>query len=129
MYCNPSIDVGSDTGELRRGFRAPPKSDGKTFSPYHLFTLIAKLEDKKDGIENWTTLVLELGVEPPDQDKRQSSQKLQQYAVRLKVSCHLLCHLLSTLKRLVCFWHRFIDLHRAALVECLPCGCLLRLSS
>lgn len=75
----------TDTAELRKGFRAPPKSDGKTFNPYDLFTLIAKLEDKKDGIDTWTKLVLELGVEPPDQEKGQSSQKVQQYAVRLKV--------------------------------------------
>ena len=85
FYCNPSIATDTDTAELRRGFRAPPKSDGKTFSPYTLFTLIAKLEDKKDGIDNWNKLVLELGVEPPDQEKGQSSQKVQQYAVRLKV--------------------------------------------
>lgn len=85
FYCNPSIATDTDTTELRRGFRAPPKSDRQTFSPYILFTLIAKLEDKKDGIDNWTKLVLELGVEPPDQEKGQSSQKVQQYAVRLKV--------------------------------------------
>lgn len=91
LYCNPSIATDTDTTELRRGFRAPPKSDGKTFSPYTLFNLIAKLEDKADGIDNWTKLVLELGVEPPDQEKGQSSQKVQQYAVRLKVINHLYC--------------------------------------
>ena len=29
---------------------------------------------------------MELGVEPPDREKNQSTQKVQQYAVRLKVS-------------------------------------------
>ena len=84
MYCNPNISADTETTELRKGFRSPPKSDGKSFSPFNLFTLIGKLETK-DGISTWTQLVLELGVEPPDQEKGQSSQKVQQYAVRLKV--------------------------------------------
>lgn len=83
MYCNPSIPTNIDTSELKKGFRTPPKSDGKTFSPYTLFGLISRLEDKE--IKTWTQLVIELGVEPPDAAKNQSSQKVQQYAVRLKV--------------------------------------------
>ena len=83
MYCNPSIPANGDTSELKKGFRTPPKSDGKTFSPYTLFGLISRLESK--DIKTWTQLVIELGVEPPDAAKNQSSQKVQQYAVRLKV--------------------------------------------
>ena len=84
MYCNPSIPANVDTSELKKGFRTPPKSDGKTFCPYTLFGLISRLEDK--DIKTWTQLVIELGVEPPDAAKNQSSQKVQQYAVRLKVN-------------------------------------------
>lgn len=83
MYCNPSIPSDVNTIELKKGFRTPPKSDGKTFSPYILFGLISRLESK--DIKTWTQLVIELGVEPPDAAKNQSSQKVQQYAVRLKV--------------------------------------------
>ena len=83
MYCNPSIPANVDTSELKKGFRTPPKSDGKTFSPYTLFGLISRLETK--DIKTWTQLVIELGVEHPDATKNQSSQKVQQYAVRLKV--------------------------------------------
>ena len=83
MYCNPSIPLNVDTSELKKGFRTPPKSDGKTFSPYTLFGLISRLESK--DIKTWTQLVIELGVEPPDATKNQSSQRVQQYAVRLKV--------------------------------------------
>ena len=83
LYCNPPIPTNVDTTELRKGFRSPPKSDGKSFSPFVLFGLIAKLEAKE--IKTWTQLVIELGVELPDPNKNQSSQKVQQYAVRLKV--------------------------------------------
>ena len=88
MYCNPSIPSDVDTSELRKGFRSPPKSDGKNFSPYVLFRLISRLEAKE--IKTWTQLVTELGVELPDAAKNQSSQKVQQYAVRLKVYISLL---------------------------------------
>ena len=83
LYCNPSIPNDVDMTELRRGFRSPPKSDGKSFSPFTLFELISKLESKE--LKTWTQLVIELGVEPPDTSKNQSTQKVQQYAVRLKV--------------------------------------------
>ena len=83
MYCNPSIPLNVDTTELRKGFRSPPKSDGKSFSPWVLYGLISRLETK--DIKTWTQLVTELGVEPPDAAKNQSTQKVQQYAVRLKV--------------------------------------------
>lgn len=84
MYCNPSIPDTVDTAELRKGFRSPPKSDGKTFSPFVLFGLISRLEAKE--IKTWTQLVIELGVELPDTARNQSTQKVQQYAVRLKVN-------------------------------------------
>ena len=83
MYCNPSIPADTDTTELRKGFRTPPKTDGKMFSPFTLFGLISRLEAHE--LKTWTQLVLELGVEPPDTSKNQSTQKVQQYAVRLKV--------------------------------------------
>lgn len=86
MYCNPSISADVDTSELRKGFRTPPKSDGKNFSPFILFGLISRLEAKE--IKTWTQLVTELGVEHPDPGKNQSTQKVQQYAVRLKRWLH-----------------------------------------
>ena len=92
MYCNPSIPIETDTNELRKIFRAPPKSDGKTFSTYALFELIRKLEEKE--IKTWAQLAIDLGVEPPALNKGQSAQKVQQYAVRLKVvyeSCSPSC--------------------------------------
>lgn len=85
LYCNLGISTDVNTTELRRGFCNPPRSDGKSFSPHTLFQLLSRLENK-DGINTWTQLVTELGVEPPDQEKGQSTQKVQQYAVRLKVS-------------------------------------------
>ena len=84
LYCNPAIPTNVDTTDLRKGFRSPPKSDGKSFSPFVLFGLIGKLEAKE--IKTWTQLVTDLGVESPDPSKNQSSQKVQQYAVRLKVN-------------------------------------------
>jgi hypothetical protein len=80
LYCNPSVPLDCDTTELRKVFRQPPKSDGKTFNVYHLLQLIEKFERK--DIKTWTKLAIELGVErTPDS----STQKVQQYAVRLKV--------------------------------------------
>ncbi|KAL2277545.1 hypothetical protein FJTKL_15378 [Diaporthe vaccinii] len=43
------------------------------------------LKHPAQAIQNWADLALQLGVDPPDQDKGQSAQKIQQYAVRLKV--------------------------------------------
>lgn len=83
FYCNPAIPANADTSELRRGFRSPPRSDGKSFDTFVLYNLISRLEHK--DIKTWSQLVIELGVEIPDPSKNQSTQKLQQYAVRLKV--------------------------------------------
>ena len=83
FYCNPTIPLDTDTSELRKAFRSPPKSDGKNFSTFTLFELIRKLEMKE--IKTWAQLAIDLGVEPPAVDKGQSAQKVQQYAVRLKV--------------------------------------------
>jgi len=83
MYCNPSIALDTDTTELRKIFRAPPKSDGKSFSTFRLFQEIGKLERKE--IKTWAQLALNLGVDPPAADRGQSTQKVQQYSVRLKV--------------------------------------------
>ncbi len=84
LYCNPTIPSDTDTTELKQIFRAPPKSDGKNFNIFTLFELIRKLELKE--IKTWAQLALDLGVEPPALDKGQSAQKVQQYAVSLKVS-------------------------------------------
>lgn len=82
LYCNPSFPLSTDISELKRIFRTPPKSDGRSFSTYHLFELLKKLEARE--LKTWTDLALELGVERPNVDKGQSSQKVQQYSVRLK---------------------------------------------
>ncbi|TPX10580.1 uncharacterized protein E0L32_008466 [Thyridium curvatum] len=86
LYCNPAVPLDADSSALRESFRTPPKSGGKSFSTFTLFELIRKLETKE--IKTWAELALKLGVEPPDQDKGQSSQKIQQYAVRLKRWMH-----------------------------------------
>ncbi|KAL5117102.1 hypothetical protein ACEQ8H_005061 [Pleosporales sp. CAS-2024a] len=82
LYCNPSFALSTDTTELVKLFRTPPKSDGNAFSSWVLFELIRKFEAKE--IKTWTQLALDLGVAPPDTDKGQSTQKVQQYSVRLK---------------------------------------------
>lgn len=84
LYCNPGISTDVDTTELKRGFRNPPRSDGKSFSIFELYRLISRLERR--DLKTWTQLVVEMGVELPDTSKNQSTQKVQQYAVRLKVS-------------------------------------------
>ena len=83
LYCNPSFALSTDTTELVKLFRIPPKSDGNTFSTWSLFELIGKFSTGE--IKTWTQLALDLGVSPPDTDKGQSTQKVQQYSVRLKV--------------------------------------------
>ena len=99
LYCNPTIPLDVDTTELKKGFRAPPKSDAKTFSPFTLYNLVTQLENKE--IKTWTELVLKLGVEPPDATKNQSTQKVQQYAVRLKVDTPFLCCQLYHSRRVI----------------------------
>lgn len=84
LYCNPSFPLSVDTQELRKVFRTPPKSDGHSFSIFTLYELIKRYEAKE--IKTWTELALLLGVEKPSMEKGQSSQKVQQYSVRLKVS-------------------------------------------
>ncbi|KAI1178223.1 ARS binding protein 2-domain-containing protein [Nemania sp. FL0916] len=86
LHCNPGVPLDVDTTSLREAFRTPPKSEGKSFSTFTLFELIAKLHQKE--IKTWAELALRLGVEPPDHEKGQSSQKIQQYAVRLKRWMH-----------------------------------------
>ncbi|KAJ5727604.1 hypothetical protein N7493_005424 [Penicillium malachiteum] len=82
FYCNPNVPSSVDTSELRKTFRSPPRSDGKSFSVFTLFELIRKLDNKE--LKTWIQLAIELGVEPPSMEKKQSTQKVQQYAVRLK---------------------------------------------
>ncbi|BCR95760.1 putative ARS binding protein Abp2 [Aspergillus luchuensis] len=82
FYCNPNVPLSVDTSELRKNFRCPPRSDGKSFSIFALWELIRKLDSKE--LKTWIQLAIELGVEPPSLEKKQSTQKVQQYAVRLK---------------------------------------------
>ncbi|KAF7588793.1 hypothetical protein BBP40_005224 [Aspergillus hancockii] len=82
FYCNPNVPMSVDTSELRKTFRCPPRSDGKSFSIFTLWELIRKLDSKE--LKTWISLATELGVEPPDLEQGQSTQKVQQYAVRLK---------------------------------------------
>ncbi|EDU46631.1 conserved hypothetical protein [Pyrenophora tritici-repentis Pt-1C-BFP] len=82
LYCNPNFPTTIDTSELVKLFRTPPKSDGNAFSTWTLFELIRKFEAKE--IKTWTQLALDLGVKPPNTDEGQSTQKVQQYSVRLK---------------------------------------------
>ncbi|MBE7181445.1 MAG: hypothetical protein INR71_09600, partial [Terriglobus roseus] len=82
LYCNPVFPLATDTTELRKLFRQAPKSDGKSFSIWHLYELVRRYEEKE--IKTWVELALELGVEKPALDKGQSTQKVQQYSVRLK---------------------------------------------
>jgi hypothetical protein len=83
LYCNPHFPTVIDTTELVKLFRTPPKSDGNAFSTWALFELIRKFDAKE--IKTWTQLALDLGVKPPNTDEGQSTQKVQQYSVRLKV--------------------------------------------
>ena len=83
LYCNPAVPQSVDTTELRKTFRNPPRSDGKLFNIHTLWGLIRRLENKE--LKTWTQLAIDLGVEPPSAEKGQSAQKVQQYAVRLKV--------------------------------------------
>ncbi|KAK6534312.1 hypothetical protein TWF281_005639 [Arthrobotrys megalospora] len=83
LCCNPAVPDNCDTAELRKSFRAPPKSDGVTFSVFKLFQLIRRFEE--GDIKTWIQLVTELGVE---RKQDQSTQKVQQYAVRLKRWMH-----------------------------------------
>ncbi|KAK3990541.1 ARS-binding protein 2 [Cladorrhinum sp. PSN332] len=86
LACNPAVPLGADSAALREAFRTPPKSGGKSFSTFTLYELIKQLETKE--LKTWGELALKLGVEPPDEEKRESSQKIQQYAVRLKRWMH-----------------------------------------
>lgn len=82
LYCNPAVPPETDTSALGEAFRIPPKSDGQTFSTFTLFTLIQQLHTQE--LKTWAGLAKKLGVTDPEAG--QSSQKIQQYAVRLKVS-------------------------------------------
>ncbi|KAK3344618.1 ARS binding protein 2-domain-containing protein [Neurospora tetraspora] len=86
FHCNPHVPLDTDTMVLRDTFSDPPKSGGKSFNTFVLFGLIKQLETKE--IKTWAELALKLGVDPPDTDKGESSQKIQQYAVRLKRWMH-----------------------------------------
>jgi len=122
LYCNPSIPSDVDTTELRKGFRAPPKSDGNSFNPFTLFGLLQRLENK--DIKTWTQLVIELGVELPDPEKNQSTQKVQQYAVRLKV-LQPFSLTIPFPRKLPSSCLPFTDVYLSALAACLPCRCFL----
>ncbi|QUC24023.1 uncharacterized protein UV8b_08264 [Ustilaginoidea virens] len=82
LYCNPAIDVSSDTTLLREGFRTPPRSGGKVFDTFTIFELVRRFYNRE--IKTWTELTTTLGVEPPDPSRDESAQKIAQYGVRLK---------------------------------------------
>jgi hypothetical protein len=85
FHCNPALPLGlSDTASLREAFRNPPRSGGKAFEPWRVFELVKGFYGKE--IRTWAELSTKLGVEPPDPSKDESSQKVAQYGVRLKVS-------------------------------------------
>lgn len=86
LHCNPAVPTTTDTTALQEAFQTPPKSGGKSFNVYLLYQLIEQLEAKE--VKTWAELALKLGVEPPDTEKGESSQKIQQYAVRLKRWMH-----------------------------------------
>lgn len=83
FHCNPAAHRGSDTNVLREAFRAPPRNAGRSFDPAVIYDLVKKFYAKE--IKTWTELTIALGVTPPDLSKDESSQKLTQYGVRLKV--------------------------------------------
>lgn len=83
FYCNPAVPLASDTAALREAFRNPPKSGGKIFDSFAIFELVKQFYAKE--IKTWTELTTKLGVEPPDPSKDESTQKVAQYGVRLKV--------------------------------------------
>lgn len=83
FHCNPALPRDCDTDALREAFRNPPKSAGKSFDTFIVFELVKKFYMKE--IKTWTDLTIRLGVEPPDPTKDESSQKITQYGVRLKV--------------------------------------------
>ena len=128
LYCNPTIPLDVDTTELKKGFRSPPKSDAKTFSPFTLYNLVSQLENKE--IKTWTELVLKLGVEPPDTSKNQSTQKVQQYAVRLKVDTPVSLLPIVPLNTRHCSSRLLVLMHiLIAMASCVSYWCLLPLSA
>ncbi|KAJ5194264.1 hypothetical protein N7472_006730 [Penicillium cf. griseofulvum] len=83
LYCNPNVPSSVDTSDLRKTFRCLPRSDGKSFNIFTLFGLIRRRLQNEE-LKTWIQLAIELGVEPPCLEKKQSTQKVQQYTVRLK---------------------------------------------
>ncbi|EPY53498.1 ARS binding protein Abp2 [Schizosaccharomyces cryophilus OY26] len=78
LCCNPWY-AGADTRLLANAFNSIPKSEGQKFDIWVLFLLIRQYHQKV--ISSWSKLVGFLGVERKDE---QSTQKIQQYVVRLK---------------------------------------------
>ncbi|CAB52738.1 ARS binding protein Abp2 [Schizosaccharomyces pombe] len=78
LCCNPWY-AGADTRQLANAFNMIPKSEGQKFEIWVLFLLVRQYHQKI--INSWSKLVGFLGVERKDE---QSTQKIQQYVVRLK---------------------------------------------
>ncbi|KAK3392262.1 ARS binding protein 2-domain-containing protein, partial [Sordaria brevicollis] len=113
FHCNPHVPLDTDTVVLRDTFSDPPKSGGKSFNTFVLFGLIKQLETKE--IKTWAELALKLGVDPPDTEKGESSQKIQQYAVRLKRWMHSM-HIDSFFEYLVGREHEYwVDIPSTAI--------------
>lgn len=83
LYCNPALPQDCMVDTLREAFKAPPKSQGKEFPTWSVFQNVKRFYNKE--IPTWTEMVVQLGVDPPDLSKDESSQKITQYGVRLKV--------------------------------------------
>lgn len=100
FYCNPALPPDADTNSLREAFANPPKSGGKSFSPFVIFELVRRFYRRE--IKTWTELTITLGVEPPDLSKDESVQKIAQYGVRLKActcTCLLACLLACSFRK------------------------------
>ena len=117
LYCNPYFPLDIDTSDLQRIFQTPPRSDGKDFSIFTLWQLVQRFDSKE--IKTWTQLALDLGVEPPSAERGGSVQKVQQYSVRLKVSCIASLRFARSLQLTLIL----------ALDACNACRCLLRVSA
>lgn len=88
LYCNPCFPLSVDTTALKKKFTELPASEGVRHNIFTLYQLVRRHEAKDPACEHWTQIIKLLGVNDPDTEKKQSTQKVSQYGVRLKVSLH-----------------------------------------
>ncbi|KAE9991550.1 hypothetical protein EG327_011514 [Venturia inaequalis] len=84
LYCNPCFPLSVDTTRLRKRFVELPASEGVRHNIFLLYNLIGRHEAKDPECETWTQMIKLLGVKEPNTEKKQSSQKVSQFCVRLK---------------------------------------------